>query len=90
LQLAFVQSAPLPSHPLKYPNPEVTENVCGGINEMSVLDPLPGGVGFTNVVSTRVQPSPLRPQEPVCKYAMADLKGPPETKSPPVDRIIPF
>ncbi len=36
----------------------------GGINEISVLDPLPAVVGFTNVVSMRVQPSPLRPQEP--------------------------
>jgi len=89
-QSTFVQSAPVPSHPLKYSNPEATENICGGINEMSVPDALPGDVGFTNVVSMMVQPSPLRPQDPVCKYAMADNKGPLETKSPPVDRILPF
>ena len=35
---------------------------------MSVLDPLPGEVGLTNVVSMRVHPSPLNPQLPVCKY----------------------
>jgi len=92
VQPALVQSAPKPSHAAapKYPNPDVTENVCGGINEMSVLDPLPEVVGFTSVVSMRVQPSPLRRQEPVCRYAMADLKGPFATKSPPVDRITPF
>jgi hypothetical protein len=37
----------------------------GGIKEMSVLDPEPSVVGFTRVVSTRVQPSPLKPQLPV-------------------------
>ena len=31
---------------------------------MSELDPLPGVVGLTNVVSIRVQLSPLRPQAP--------------------------
>jgi hypothetical protein len=36
----------------------------GGINEISVLDPLPGLVGFLKVVSMRVQPSPLNPHFP--------------------------
>jgi len=89
-QLAFVQSAPAPSHPLKYPKPEETEKEWGGISEISVLEPLPGDVGFTRVVSMSVQPSPLRPQEPVCKYAMAEMKGPFEVKSPPVDKMFPF
>lgn len=40
----------------------------GGISEMSVLEPLPGrfGLGLTNVVSMRVQCSPLRRQFPSC------------------------
>lgn len=37
----------------------------GGINDMSVLDPLPGLVGFRKVVSMSVHPSPLKPQLPV-------------------------
>ena len=36
----------------------------GEISDISVLDPLPGLVGFTSVVSTRVHPSPLAPQLP--------------------------
>jgi hypothetical protein len=36
----------------------------GGIREMSVLEPQPGQVGLTNVISTRVQPSPLSKQFP--------------------------
>ena len=40
------------------------EYTHGGINDMSVLDPLPGDVGFIKVVSMRVQPSPLNPQLP--------------------------
>ncbi len=95
---------------------------------MSVPDALPGDVGFTNVVSMMVQPSPLKPRDPSkCErkrcalilrqtclqvpavnakclvslsglltiikkdtHPMADNKGPLETKSPPVDRILPF
>ena len=34
---------------------------------MSVLEPLPGVVGLTKVVSMSVQPSPLSPQEPISK-----------------------
>lgn len=37
----------------------------GGIREISVLEPLPGEVGFLRVVSMSVQPSPLSPQFPV-------------------------
>lgn len=37
----------------------------GGIKDMSVLDPLPGLVGFRKVVSMSVHPSPLKPQLPV-------------------------
>jgi len=87
-QVALVQSAPVPSHPLKYPNPEVTENAWGGINDISVLDPLPGLVGLIKVVSMRVQLSPLNPQPPVCKYAMAAVRGPLDTKSAPVDNTL--
>jgi len=36
----------------------------GEIKEISALEPLPGDVGFTRVNSTRVQPSPLKPQPP--------------------------
>ena len=36
----------------------------GGIREISVLDPPPGTVGLTNVVSIKVQFSPLNPQIP--------------------------
>ena len=36
----------------------------GGMREISVLDPLPGVVGFFKVVSIRVHPSPLKPQWP--------------------------
>jgi len=35
-----------------------------GIREISTLEPLPGDVGFIRVSSTRVQPSPLKPQFP--------------------------
>ena len=37
----------------------------GGIKDISVLDPLPGEVGLTRVVSISVQPSPLNPQLPI-------------------------
>jgi hypothetical protein len=39
----------------------------GGIKEMSALEPLPGalGSGFLRVSSTRVHPSPLKPQFPI-------------------------
>jgi len=60
------------------------------MSEISVLEPLPGDVGFTKVVSMRVQLSPLRPQPPVCKYAMAASRGPFDVKSPPVDKMFPF
>ena len=36
----------------------------GAINDISVLDPLPGVVGLTKVVSIRVHFSPLSPQPP--------------------------
>lgn len=36
----------------------------GGINDISALDPLPGLVGLTKVISMRVQPSPLSRQVP--------------------------
>jgi len=36
----------------------------GGIREISALEPLPAVVGFCRVASTRVQPSPLKPQAP--------------------------
>lgn len=36
----------------------------GGIRDISVLEPLPGLVGFIKVVSIRVHPSPLKPQPP--------------------------
>ena len=36
----------------------------GEINDISVLDPLPGLVGLIKVVSTIVQPSPKVPQLP--------------------------
>lgn len=39
-------------------------NTYGGMREISVLEPLPGDVGLTKVVSMRVQPSPLKPQPP--------------------------
>ena len=38
---------------------------------MSVLEPEPGLVGFLSVVSTSVQPSPLNPHPPVCRYLFA-------------------
>jgi hypothetical protein len=38
----------------------------GGTKEISVLEPLPGPVGLTKVVSITVHLSPLDPQEPVC------------------------
>lgn len=41
------------------------DETYGGTNETSDADPLPGEVGLTSVVSTRVHPSPLRPQKPV-------------------------
>jgi len=84
-----VQSSPAPSQPLKYPKPLVTENSWGGTSETSVAEPLPGLVGFTSVVSTRVQPSPLSPHPPVCKKAMAETRGPLEVKDPPVERVCP-
>ena len=37
----------------------------GWIRLMSVLEPEPGLVGFSNVISTKVQPSPLNLQPPV-------------------------
>ena len=37
----------------------------GGMRLMSVPEPEPGEVGFLNVVSTRVQFSPLNPHSPV-------------------------
>lgn len=45
----------------------------GGISDKSVLDPLPGLVGLISVVSTRVQPSPLAPQEPGVRLINAIL-----------------
>jgi hypothetical protein len=39
----------------------------GGIKLRSVLEPEPGDVGLTRVVSTMIQFSPFRPQFPVCK-----------------------
>ena len=44
------------------------ENAYGGMREISVLEPLPGLVGFTRVVSKRVQPSPLKPHPPSDKF----------------------
>jgi hypothetical protein len=44
-----------------------TKETYSGIKEMSALEPLPGLVGLTSVISTRVQWSPLKPQPPVCK-----------------------
>ena len=41
------------------------------IREISVLKPLPGVVGFCKVVSTRVQPSPLKLQLPEHKIYLA-------------------
>ena len=47
------------------PKPAVTLNTCGGIKLMSVEEPEPGTeLGFTSVVSTSVQPSPLKPHWP--------------------------
>ena len=40
-------------------------NSYGEINEISLLEPDPGEVGFCKVVSTSVHPSPLSPQLPV-------------------------
>lgn len=42
----------------------ILDSTYGGIKEISVLDPLPGLVGFRKVVSIRVHPSPLNPQLP--------------------------
>lgn len=61
----------------------------GEIKEISVLEPLPGEVGLTSVVSMSVHPSPLKPQLPVCRYAMAPVRGPLLVKSPPVERTRP-
>ena len=47
-----------------YWKPEVTLNARGGMRLMSVEEPEPGAVGFTSVVSTSVQPSPLNPHLP--------------------------
>ena len=99
------QSAPVPSHPLKYLSRRILikrtqqkikedkitqiqrllrkrgskksefisqinpffkkkKQTHGSINDISLLDPLPGLVGLIKVVSTRVQPSPLNPQLP--------------------------
>ncbi len=49
------------------PKPDVTLNACGGMRLMSVEEPEPGAVGFTRVVSTSVQPSPLKPHLPDAK-----------------------
>jgi hypothetical protein len=39
----------------------------GAIKVISVLEPLPGDVGLTRVVSIIVQLSPLAPHSPVCR-----------------------
>jgi len=57
---------------------------------MSATEPEPGTAEFLNVNSTTVQSSPSSPQAPVCKYARAEMIGPFETKSPPVDKESPF
>lgn len=86
-QVALVQTAPCPSHPLKYSNPEATENAWGEVTDISVIDPFTGVVGFIKVISMVVHPSPLNPQFPVCKKAMA-VRGPLDVKSSPVDNMM--
>ena len=44
--------------------PDGTLKACGGMRLMSEMEPKPGEVGLTSVVSMSVQPSPLKPHFP--------------------------